>query len=626
VIPQNFIAELLSRVDVVEVVGRSVQLKKGGANFMGLCPFHNEKSPSFTVSQSKQFFHCFGCGVHGSAITFLMEHMGLGFVEAIKQLSSEVGMVVPESDKRGPSEEQKQAPGILQTLDAVAQFYKNRLKDDPRAIEYLKSRGLSGATAKKFALGYSPEGWRGLEAAVANYAAEEMVSSGLVIESDEPDASGKKKRYDRFRDRIMFPIRNPKGQVIGFGGRVLDRGEPKYLNSPETPVFSKGRELYGLFEGRDAIRSKNYALVVEGYMDVVMLAQHGVENAVATLGTATTPVHIQKLTRIVDRVVFSFDGDNAGRRAAKRALETSLPLVADDKRFDFLFLPSDHDPDSFVRDFGREAFEQYVVKALPLSEFMVQSLSSDLDMSSPEGRAMFQAEARPLLQLMPAATAIRGQILRRIASIAQVEVADIERYLAAKPLSPAMLQSVQATRTGAQEQDIAAKPKATSRWAGKDVDQKPSKAKGNWPSARRPGPLLIEDRVRVIAALYPKLCRDFDANTPEEGRLLPPALEAWIERMAQLPPATHFAAVCEMLGETDPQAAEQLSQDARREFADLAEEDAGKEFFGALHQLRRKAVSRQMSALVEQGLETDADVEAYQSLARLERELRASGS
>jgi DNA primase len=643
VIPQTFIADLLSRADVVEVVGRYVQLKKGGANFMGLCPFHNEKSPSFTVSQSKQFFHCFGCGVHGSAISFLMEHLGLSYPEAIKQLASEVGMTVPESEQRGPTEQQKQAPGILQTLETVEQFYRNRLKDDKRAVDYLKSRGLSGQTAKRFGLGYAPEGWRGLEAAVSNYAAEEMVTSGLVIESEDTDSegeknagkknAGKKKRYDRFRDRIMFPIRNPKGQVIGFGGRVLDRGEPKYLNSPETPVFSKGRELYGLFEGRDAIRTQNYALVVEGYMDVVMLAQHEVQNAVATLGTATTPVHIQKLTRIVDRIVFSFDGDKAGRRAARRALETSLPLVADDKRFDFLFLPDDHDPDSFVRDFGRQAFENYVLQAVPLSEFMVQTLSADLDMNSPEGRAMFQAEARPLLQLMPQATAIRGQMLRRVASMAQVDVVDIERYLAAKPLSPALLQAAQASSFGPELNGGESRgPRASkrpaksnqSRWAGNAVDDRPAPEK--WPNARRPKPLAIEERVRVIAALFPKLCRDFDANTPEEARLLPPELEAWIEQMAHLAPTTHFAAVCEMLGESDPRAAEQLSQDARREFADLTEDEASKEFFGALHFLRRKAVARQMTQLVEQGLETSQEKEAYQSLARLERELRASGS
>jgi DNA primase len=622
VIPQTFIAELLARADIVEVVGRYVQLKKGGANFMGLCPFHSEKSPSFTVSQSKQFYHCFGCGVHGSAIGFLMEHLGLNYVEAIKQLAGEVGMVVPESERRAPNAQQLQAPGILQILETVAQFYRNRLKDDQRAINYLKARGLSGATAKRFALGYAPEGWRGLEAAVANYAADEMVTSGLVIESDDSDkeqAAQKKKRYDRFRDRIMFPIRNPKGQVIGFGGRVLDRGEPKYINSPETPVYSKGRELYGLFEGRDAIRTKNYALVVEGYMDVVMLAQHGIENAVAALGTATTPTHIQKLTRLVDRIVFAFDGDSAGRRAARRALETSLPMIADDKRFDFLFLPQQHDPDSFVRDFGAAAFEDFIQKSLPLSEFMVETLSADLDISTPEGRAMFQAEARPLLQLVPTTTAMRGQLLRRIANVAQVETAEIESYLAAKPLSPAVLQSLQAANSA-----TAPATTAASRWAGNAIEK--SNAKARWPNPRRPGPLAMQERVRVIAALFPKLCRDFEANTSEAARLLPNDLELWIERMAQLPVTMHFAAVCEMLGETDPQAAEQLAQDARREFADLSEEEASKEFFGALHQLRRKAVVAQMNQLVADGLNSAQDVDSYQALARLERELRASGS
>ncbi|HMS81640.1 MAG TPA: DNA primase, partial [Burkholderiaceae bacterium] len=360
-IPQSFIQELLARVDVVDVVGRHVKLRKGGANWLGLCPFHGEKSPSFTVSPTKQFYHCFGCGAHGSAIGFLMEHGGLSYPDAIHELARSVGLEVPD-ERPGAGEARRRDPDLLETLAAAARFYKQRLKDTPRAIEYLKGRGVSGETAARFGIGYAPDGWRSLEAAVPDYSAATLVESGLVIEP-EPDPGadvdggappGRRKRYDRFRDRVMFPIRNPRGQTIGFGGRVLGQGEPKYLNSPETPVFSKGRELYGLFEGRDAIRAADCVIVVEGYMDVVMLAQHGVGNAVATLGTATTAQHVHKLLRLVDRVVFAFDGDAAGRRAAWRALEACLPLAADTKRIDFLFLPPEHDPDSFVRERGAD--------------------------------------------------------------------------------------------------------------------------------------------------------------------------------------------------------------------------------------------------------------------------------
>jgi DNA primase len=427
VIPQSFIQELLARVDVVDVVGRHVKLKKAGANWMGLCPFHGEKSPSFSVSPTKQFYHCFGCGAHGSAIGFLMEHAGLGYVDAIHELARTVGLSVPD-DRPGPDDARRRDPDLFDTLVAAAKFYRQRLKDSPRAIEYLKGRGVSGETALRFGIGYAPEGWRSLEAAVPDYAAKTLVESGLVIES-EPDAdAGKKKRYDRFRDRVMFPIRNPRGQVIGFGGRVLGQGEPKYLNSPETPVFSKGRELYGLFEGRDAIRRADCVIVVEGYMDVVMLAQHGVDNAVATLGTATTAQHVQKLMRLVDRVVFAFDGDGAGRRAAWRALEACLPLAADTKRIDFLFLPPEHDPDSFVREHGADGFQAHLASAQPLSEFLLRELSGRVDLATPEGRARLQAEAKPLLLSMPP-VALRLQLVQAVATRVGVRAEDILRYL-----------------------------------------------------------------------------------------------------------------------------------------------------------------------------------------------------
>jgi DNA primase len=425
VIPPSFITDLLARVDVVEVVGRYVQLKKGGVNFMGLCPFHNEKSPSFTVSPTKQFYHCFGCGAHGTAISFLMEYQGMSFPDAVEDLARNAGMVVPRETQIDPQEAQRRKDerlALTEVLVKAAQFYKNELRGARRAVEYLKGRGLSGEIAAKFGLGYAPDDWQNLAKAFENYERPELAEAGLVIAKEEGD-----KRYDRFRDRIMFPIRNIKGEVIGFGGRVIDQGEPKYLNSPETPVFNKGSELYGLFEARQSIRERGYVLVTEGYMDVVALAQLGFPNAVATLGTATSGVHVQKLLRQTDHVVYSFDGDAAGRRAAWRALESALPFAADDKRISFLFLPPEHDPDSFIREQGAAAFEAEVGKALPLSAFLVRELSSRNDISTAEGRAAVLGQAKPMLQQLPAG-ALRLQIMRLLAEATKLNPADVERF------------------------------------------------------------------------------------------------------------------------------------------------------------------------------------------------------
>jgi DNA primase len=419
-IPQTFIQELLNRVDVVDVVGRYVQLKKGGANLMGLCPFHGEKSPSFSVSPTKQFYHCFGCGANGNAIGFLMEHAGMTFIEAVKDLAQQTGMQIPEDDvspqdrERAAQQRQRQAT-LNDVLEKAAHAYMKQLKITPRAVDYLKGRGLSGEIAKTFGLGYAPEGWRSLASIFPDYADALLVESGLVIEhADEVGADGEVKRYDRFRDRIMFPIRNVKGEYIGFGGRVLDKGEPKYLNSPETPVFSKGRELYGLFEARTAIRVAGYALVTEGYMDVVALAQLGFANAVATLGTACTPDHVQKLFRFTDSVVFSFDGDGAGRRAARKALDAALPLASDTRSVKFLFLPAEHDPDSFIRENGAEAFAKAVKEAVPLSRFLVDAAGAECDLTSAEGRARMTSQARPLWSALPDG-ALKRQLIGELA-------------------------------------------------------------------------------------------------------------------------------------------------------------------------------------------------------------------
>ncbi|MEN9397436.1 MAG: hypothetical protein RLZ81_1966 [Pseudomonadota bacterium] len=422
-IPQAFIQELLARADVVDIVGRYVPLKKGGANFMGLCPFHGEKSPSFSVSPTKQFYHCFGCGKNGNAISFLMDHVGMNFVEAVKDLAQQYGMQVPEDeaspDDRARAKEQRQRQATLtEVLERAAEAYRKQLKDSPRAIDYLKRRGLSGEVARQFGLGFAPEGWRSLASVFPSYDDPLLVESGLVIHSTD-EHRGEDKRYDRFRDRVMFPIRNIKGECIGFGGRVLGDEKPKYLNSPETPVFSKGRELYGLFEARGAIREQGYVLVTEGYMDVVALAQLGFANSVATLGTACTNEHVQKLFRFTDSVVFSFDGDAAGRRAARKALDGALPFATDVRSVKFLFLPSEHDPDSFIRQHGREAFARYVSEALPLSRFLIEAAREGCDLNTAEGRAHVASNAKPMWMQLPDG-ALKRQVLGEIADLVQL--------------------------------------------------------------------------------------------------------------------------------------------------------------------------------------------------------------
>ena len=431
-IPAGFLQELISRVDIVDVVSRHVELKRGGANFMGLCPFHGEKSPSFSVSPSKQFYYCFGCGASGDAIRFLTEHLGLSFVEAVRDLAQGVGLTVPEEDV---SAEERQRRDTLrqrrlnlgEVLSRAAEFYRAQLKASPRAIDYLKRRGLTGTIAARFGMGFAPPGWKTLAGVFPQYDDPLLEEAGLVRQRDAEEggnAGEDRGRYDWFRERVMFPIRGIDGAVIGFGGRVLDDSKPKYINSPETPVFSKGRELYGLYEARQALRDRGYALVVEGYMDVVALAQSGFGNAVATLGTACTADHVQKLFRFTDSVVFSFDGDAAGRRAAARALEAALPHATDLRTVRFLFLPTEHDPDSYVRELGPDAFEQQVAQAVPLSRQLIELASEDADLTSAEGRSRMLAKAKPLWRSLPDG-ALRRQLLPELARQGQLELAQL---------------------------------------------------------------------------------------------------------------------------------------------------------------------------------------------------------
>ncbi len=423
-IPQGFIQDLLARVDLVDVVGRYVQLKRAGQNFLGLCPFHSEKSPSFTVSPSKQFFHCFGCGAHGTAVGFLMEHRGLGFVDAVRELAQQAGMKVPE----GPAEA-GQATGRLKALAELLQrasdYYRQCLKGSDEAIQYLKGRGLRGAIAARFALGFSPDEWTALAAVFDTYDDPQLVEAGLLIANEG-------KRYDRFRGRVMFPIRNRRGWVIGFGARSLDGSEPKYLNSPETPLFHKGRELYGMFEAQEAIRRKRRVIVCEGYLDVIQLAQAGFEETVAALGTAVTSHHVGELLRLSEHVIFAFDGDAAGRKAARRALEAALPVLADTRRIDFLLLPEGEDPDSLVKAHGADALAAELGRALPLSRWFIRSLSDGKDLHTAEGRAALLAEAKPLVASMPAG-ALRLQLLHELAEVARSAPAEVENLFGIKP-------------------------------------------------------------------------------------------------------------------------------------------------------------------------------------------------
>jgi len=441
VIPAGFLQDLLTRVDIVEVVGRHVELKRGGANLMGLCPFHGEKSPSFSVSPAKQFYHCFGCGASGDAIRFLTEHLGLSFVEAVRDLAQGAGMQVPEEQVSADERERRDTLrqrrlSLAAVLSRAADFYRSQLSASPRAIDYLKRRGLTGAAAARFKLGFAPPGWRTLAGVFPSYDEPLLEEAGLVRQRAADDATAAadtlpapprdadRGRYDWFRDRIMFPIHSVQGEVIGFGGRVLDDSKPKYINSPETPLFSKGRELYGLFEARQALRDKGYALVVEGYMDVVALAQKGFANAVATLGTACTAEHVQKLFRFTDEVVFSFDGDAAGRRAAARALEAALPHASDLRTVKFLFLPPEHDPDSYVRELGAQAFDDLVRQAVPLSRQLLEQAAQDSDLETAEGRSKMLAQARPLWGALPDG-ALRRQLLPELARAGRLGTEDL---------------------------------------------------------------------------------------------------------------------------------------------------------------------------------------------------------
>jgi len=415
-IPQSFIDELIARADIVEIVGLRVPLKKAGREYKACCPFHDEKTPSFWVSPDKQFYHCFGCSAHGTALGFLMAYDRLTFPEAIEELAERLGVEVPK--EAAPQGAPKRADDDLYKLMSnVVEFYQEALTREARARAYLTARGLEAATIKDFAIGFARESWNDVlrRFGTSDGARQKLSDLGLIIEREGGQIRDGERHYDRFRDRIMFPIRDARGRAIAFGGRIIDQGEPKYLNSPETTLFHKGRELYGLYEARQSRVPLKRLLVVEGYMDVVRLHQAGIPYAVATLGTATTPEHLTRIFRLVNEVVFAFDGDRAGRAAAWRALQNTLPEAREGREIRFLFLPEGQDPDSLVGTEGREAFEKRLSTALPLSEYLVREVSTDIDLSHADGRARFAEAARPLVAKL-AQGLYRELVLERIAS------------------------------------------------------------------------------------------------------------------------------------------------------------------------------------------------------------------
>ncbi len=425
-IPQQFIDELLARVDIVDLIDAAVPLKKAGRNHSACCPFHDEKTPSFTVSQDKQFYHCFGCGAHGTAIGFLMEYERLDFLDAVRDLAAHVGMEIPQGSYSASNAQNDSKP-LYELMQQVANFYRQQLKEHPRsneAIDYLKARCLSGETAAEFGIGYAPPGWDTLQKKLCrdNDNTQALTTTGMLIKKDSGG------HYDRFRERIMFPIRDSRGRVIGFGGRVLGDDIPKYLNSPETPIFHKGQALYGLYEARQANRNISRLLIVEGYMDVVMLAQHDIRYAVATLGTATTAEHLELMFRTTSEVVFCFDGDRAGREAANRALENTLPVMQAGRQARFLFLPDGEDPDSLVQKEGKAALETRIDAASPLSTYLYEHLAKQADMSSIDGQARLVELARPHLNKLPAGV-FKHMMITRLAELTRMEERSLSRLL-----------------------------------------------------------------------------------------------------------------------------------------------------------------------------------------------------
>ena len=569
-IPQHFIDELIARTDIVELIGARVPLKKSGREFKACCPFHAEKTPSFWVSPDKQFYHCFGCGKHGTALGFLMDHDHLGFREAVEELATRLGVEVPHEGGAERSAPHADEP-LYELLARVARFYTEQLAREARAREYLAKRGLTAATLERFAIGYAPNSWNELLRRFGTGDAERkrLADAGLIVERERGSVREGERYYDRFRDRVMFPIRDARGRVIAFGGRVIDAGEPKYLNSPETVLFHKGHELYALYEARRARRTLDRLIVVEGYMDAVSLHQSGIDYAVATLGTATTAEHFRRIFRVVPTVVFAFDGDRAGRAAAWRALQQALPEAREGREIRFLFLPQGHDPDTLIAAEGPAAFEERLAAAVPLSEYLVRELSEQSELGSADGRARFAEQARPLFARVPAGV-YRELLLERLAEVVRLSPARLEALWTQGP-------------TGAAFAPAASAP------ARRATTARPARAAGR-------GSLVRQAIVRLLH--YPTIALEvsavertgLDASEEPGAALLRELLDNLREQPAQIPAQV----IQRWMGHKDGETLQKLLE--RDEVVTGAAAAAG-ELRAALLKLADQAAGRRLEAL-----------------------------
>lgn len=602
---QSFLDEIRARVSISSVIGRSVQWDKrktnaGKGDFWACCPFHGEKSASFHCEDRKGRYHCFGCKVSGDIFTYLVEKEGVPFPEAVERLAMEAGLEMPKLSPEAEAREERRA-NLYDVMQMAQDFFASQLQSaaGAKARGYLSDRGLSAAVQQDFGIGYAPNDRHALGKVLARHKVtpDQMVEAGLVIRPDDGKPS-----YDRFRDRIMFPIRDARGRVIGFGGRVLDGGEPKYLNSPETPVFVKGHELYGLFEARQAIRERGHVIVVEGYMDVVALAQLGIGNVVATLGTACTAEHVAKLMRFTDAIVFSFDGDAAGRRAAARALEAALPHAGDTRQIRFLFLPPEHDPDSFVRAQGPAAFEACVDDAVPLSRQLIEQAGAECDLDTAEGRARLLANARPLWSRLPDG-ALKRQLLADLAAAGRIEPAELRELWGGARRATAAVAGTDSQRQfmrGSWRQPARSINRATANLLDRAL----------W---------LLVHRSELWATLDAQ-AHDLLAGPPGTYGMLFAALERCLVEHGAMTPAALLA----HLREEQPDAARDavLERVGALHDPDL-DADLPRELARVVDRLRLRAIEDELALLFESG-ELSGEARLRESeLRRLQRELKA---
>ncbi len=571
-IPKQFIDELLTRSDIVDVIDSHVPLRKAGKDYKACCPFHEEKTPSFTVSADKQFYHCFGCGAHGSAIGFLMDYEHMSFVEAVEELAARAGLTVPKEAGVAFEKDKDTGADLIELMREAVRFYRQQLREHPlagRVVEYLKKRGITGEIARDFDLGFAPDGWDNLLRALGKdeTSREALVRAGLAVKKDSGGY------YDRFRDRVMFPIEDHRGRIVAFGGRVIDKGEPKYLNSPETPLFHKGRELYGLFHARDAIKREIRVLVVEGYMDVVALAQFGVDFAVATLGTATTRDHLERLFRHAPEVIFCFDGDRAGREAAWRALDNALPVLREGRQISFLFLPEGEDPDTLVRKEGRETFLARLKTALSLPDYLFDTLSRQVDLGRLDGRARLVELARPLLSKMPAGV-LHQMMLDRLGELSRMDPGKLSMSTGAPELHASSSRVFRPASSGPRE------PPSVVRLAIAMLLQRPNLARNvhntdALADLDMPGISLLVELLRVVkATAEPNTASIIENFSDSEHKQNLTKLAFWQHPALEQDLETEFSGVMNRLDEASVwQKTERLLQKKDTGGLDQAEKD-----------------------------------------------------